>query len=73
MIPGAPEIALALGGGRARRLANGGWLTRCSVPTHGAGKDGWASYPPYGEAFQRKPRLDFQNLFEARHGAKAAP
>jgi hypothetical protein len=22
-----------------------------------------ASYPPYGEAFQRKPRADFVNLF----------
>jgi hypothetical protein len=23
-----------------------------------------ASYPPYGEAFQRKPRPDFVNLYD---------
>jgi hypothetical protein len=32
-----------------------------------------ASYPPYGEAFQRKDRSDFVNLFrEGRPAAEAA-
>ncbi|HEY4982610.1 MAG TPA: MT-A70 family methyltransferase [Pseudolabrys sp.] len=31
-----------------------------------------ASYPPYGEAFQRKARSDFVNLFEQRAAAEAA-
>jgi N6-adenosine-specific RNA methylase IME4 len=29
-----------------------------------------ASYPPYGEAFQRKARPDFQNLFAMREAAE---
>ncbi len=28
-----------------------------------------ASYPPYGEAFQRQPRPDFRNLFEEKEAA----
>jgi hypothetical protein len=34
----AHDIAIALGGERAQRLAGGGWLVPCPVPSHGKGR-----------------------------------